>query len=188
MKKFLMFALVAMVAGMASAQTLTWIGNGAVYNVEEDSWYGTGASWASTAFVGYDFGTLASWNLTLGGQVQTWIDNNSHDNTMTVNLGYGIDNTYWSSVSLPYSTASGNNDVWENMTGVDVIAASGTGVGTHSIQVYYSATQGATTIYDNNGGGNYASATYTQAIPEPATMSLLGLGALAMVLRRKMSK
>ncbi len=28
----------------------------------------------------------------------------------------------------------------------------------------------------------------TQAVPEPATMSLLGLGALAMVLRRKMSK
>lgn len=28
----------------------------------------------------------------------------------------------------------------------------------------------------------------TQAVPEPATMSLLGLGALAMILRRKMSK
>ena len=39
-----------------------------------------------------------------------------------------------------------------------------------------------------NGGNSIVINGTTQAIPEPATMSLLGLGALAMVLRRKMKK
>ena len=39
-----------------------------------------------------------------------------------------------------------------------------------------------------NGGNSIVINGTTQAIPEPATMSLLGLGALAMVLRRKIRK
>lgn len=39
-----------------------------------------------------------------------------------------------------------------------------------------------------SGGNSIVINGTTQAIPEPATMSLLGLGALAMVLRRKMKK
>lgn len=188
MKKFLMFALVAMIAGMASAQTLTWIGNSAVYVLDEDTWYNGGATWgAGGAFDTHDFGTLSSWSLTLGGQAQTYVDDNGSHPTMTVTMGYGVDATYWDGVTLNWLSYGSNNDTWENMVGEDIVAAAGTGVGTHTIDIYYSATDGSTTVYDNNGGGNYH-ATYTQAIPEPATMSLLGLGALAMVLRRKMSK
>ncbi|MDY0146073.1 MAG: PEP-CTERM sorting domain-containing protein [Kiritimatiellia bacterium] len=52
-------------------------------------------------------------------------------------------------------------------------------------------------IYDRGTGSgsaqglaidNVSITTGASAIPEPATLSLLGLGALAMVLRRKMKK
>ena len=187
MKKFLMFALVAMVAGFASAQQVSWIGNSAVYIVEEDAWYNASANWAAGAFSSHDFGTLGTWDLTVGGNCETWwSDSGSHPAT-TVLLNYQVDATSWDSVSLPWLSYASNNDKWENMTGENVIATSGVGAGSHTLNVYFSANDGANTVYDGNVGTPY-SASFTTAIPEPATMSLLGLGALAMVLRRKMSK
>jgi hypothetical protein len=42
--------------------------------------------------------------------------------------------------------------------------------------------------YGNRDNPIQTKFTYQQAVPEPATMSLLGLGALAMVIRRKLRK
>jgi hypothetical protein len=188
MKKFLMFALVAMVAGSAMAQAVSWIGNSAIYVVEEDTWYNGSASWgAGGAFEAHDFGLLDSWSLTLGGQAQTWWDDSGSHPATTVVLNYQVDATDWDSVALPWLSYASNNDTWENMTGENVIAASGVGAGNHTLAVYFSANDGVNTVYDSNSSANY-NAEFSTAIPEPATMSLLGLGALAMVLRRKMSK
>ena len=49
-------------------------------------------------------------------------------------------------------------------------------------------TNTAGTFYITTGGGGMTLNGDITSIPEPATMGLLGLGALAMVLRRKMSK
>ncbi len=188
MKKFLMFALVAMFAGAAMAQAVSWIGNGAVYVVEEDTWYNAGANWgAGGAFDTHDFGVLTSWNLTLGGQAQTWWDDSASHPATTVEMGYEVDATGANYVSLPWLSYASNNDTWENMTGENVVATSGVGAGNHTVDVWFHANDGVNDVWESNGGNNYV-ASFATAIPEPATMSLLGLGALAMVLRRKMSK
>lgn len=187
MKKLLVFAFVAMVAVSAMAQAIDWIGNSAIYVVEETAWYNASANWAAGPFEGHDFGTLSSWSLTIGGNAEThWSDNGTHPAT-TVVLNYQVDSEAWDTVSLPWLSYGSNNDKWENMTGENVVATSGVGAGDHTLAVYFSANDGATTVYDSNSSANY-NADFTTAIPEPATMSLLGLGALAMVLRRKIRK
>ena len=188
MKKLMVFALVAMVAGFASAQAVSWIGNSAIYVVEEDAWYNASATWAASAFDTHDFGIVAS--LTLGGNAETWWDDNASHTSTDVNLNYQVDALAWEAIDLPWLSYTPNNDKWEDMTGEDVIATTGVGAGTHSLAVYFSASDGVNMAYDSNSSANYVASFETAAapIPEPATMSLLGLGALAMVLRRKIRK
>lgn len=185
MKKLLVFAVIAMVAASAMAQTVSWVGNSAVHVEEELAWYNASANWAASPFDTHDFGIVTS--LTIGGNAETWWTDSASHTATEVNLNYQVDSLDPEAVALPWLSYTPNNDKWENMPGEDVIATTGVGAGEHTLAVWFSASDGVNTVYDNNTGANYE-ATFETAIPEPATMSLLGLGALAMVLRRKMRK
>ncbi len=196
MKKLMVFAVIAMVAASAMAQTLEGIANSYIYDVANNVWYqGSGSGvWATGgAFQSHDFGIIES--LTLGGQAATW-QGGSPNTTATmfwevfegaVSQNSGDMNMAWLNNT---GGEFGTDSTWENLTGQNVAAGLASGT-EYTVAVWFNAVQdGTTTVWDSNSSANYVASFETAAapIPEPATMSLLGLGALAMVLRRKIRK
>lgn len=183
MKKFAIAAVAALVAVSAFASA-DWVGDS--YILINGAWYN--ASGAGNPA----FSDISVWgdSFTLSGTL------NIHD---ADNMDWGggdwvamhyiwdlpQDPEVWTDITMRYSEG-GLGEFGHDMRAVaddTVVDISSWAVGeSHQLSIYFGPVDNQ---YDS---GNNFTATVTKTIPEPATMSLLGLGALAMVLRRKLRK
>ncbi len=209
MKKLLIALAILAVASVAQAELL------ATWNFPGDGTSGSATEEGGAANI--DQVSFSAWsriglnqNTTQGFSANNWI---STDNVMqftaTVNSGYEIVNTVIAGSANATTTGPGHmiwsvngsevaGSAWNTATSItpwsSTIGTLASGVNTLNLYAADSVSAGGGTVAGTGGLRLQTAVTIsgdvqsTAPIPEPATMSLLGLGALAMVLRRKIRK
>lgn len=212
MKKLLAFALVAMLASAAMASTWYWDGGSYAYTWDSisqaDAFYDLDQAYQSANLDGANLGTfdITADSLYLNGEINVGSDEG--DAFTAAGLVWRVNGGDWTWTTVDPTLVEGQH-YRSTVSGIDLIAAGQVDVntldvlavrqhawdgGSYTSYMGYdtaNATEILTEGVDPIGmpTSDFFTATYTlTAIPEPATMSLLGLGALAMVLRRKISK
>lgn len=201
MKKIMAIALVAMMAGSALANT-GWLNSYAyIWDGTADTYYDLNGADQAENFNGADLGTYElTGTLFLNSQINAWADGGDTFAYMSMYWRIGTVGAFTEQQDNALDNYNPPND-WRAITpGVDLIAAAG-GAGSFVVQIYieraHNWSGGGPYVTqldvdgDTGGAGadNFFEASFDiNPVPEPATMSLLGLGALAMVLRRKIRK
>ncbi len=201
MKKLLAFALVAILAGTAMADT-GWM-NSYVYMNDGvgDTWYDLNGADQPSNLDGANLGTFELTDvLWLNSEINAWANGGDTYNSMSIYWRIGTSGAFTEQQQTTITNPSGD-DFRAVTPGVDLIDAVGS-AGVYTLQVYVERSHSwsgggpyitqLNTLGDTGGvvpTADFFEASFTvNAIPEPATMSLLGLGALAMVIRRKIRK
>lgn len=195
MKKVLVFALIAMVAGSAMAQNVVL--NPGFETAGGETWLAQDWTLAGSGVWRNDANPYAgTWHLSIDASqdpaaLQT-IDGLSAWADLPITLSAYVEvvggdggNVYMGANQFDSSDTFISNhesaQIW-GTTGYEQFFVNFDGAANlDSIEVYFKSDEVSGRRFDIDN-------VSLTAIPEPATMSLLGLGALAMVLRRKMKK
>ena len=206
MKKLAVFVVGAVLAVSAFGQDATWLGDSFLHVYAGEfgpptTFYGCSApvqDFITNSFQGANLGVFRT-NIMFDAVVSTRGESAPQETFALVHYRVGLPGTtsIWQQTQMTwYDEDQGTNvftagELYGGPTGDITVDISHLASGVeYELSVFFSkpSTQGGT-LYDDNSG-NYFIAKFEKyppsvPIPEPATVSLLGVGALAMVLHRK---